>query len=125
MALHNLLGKAGEEAAVNYLREHGYRILDTNWHSGHKELDIVAEYNQWLIIVEVKTRSNNTYQDPWEAVTPVKMKRIVQSAHHYIKMHSIDRPVRFDILSLIPKDNSWEIEHFEDAFVAPLLITGK
>ena len=56
MAIHNDLGKNGEEAAALFLTEKGYHILHRNWRSGKKELDIVAEYQGELVIIEVKTR---------------------------------------------------------------------
>ena len=55
MAEHNELGKAGENAAVAYLEEHGYLIRHRNWRKGHFELDIVAAKENELVIVEVKT----------------------------------------------------------------------
>lgn len=54
MAEHNLLGKAGEDAAVDYLERHDYVIRHRNWRKGHFELDIVAAKNGELIIVESK-----------------------------------------------------------------------
>ncbi|MDD2560101.1 MAG: YraN family protein [Bacteroidales bacterium] len=120
MALHNELGKSGEAAAQDFLRQKGYQLLDCNWHSGHKELDIVALFENNLIVAEVKTRSDSQYEEPWQAVDNKKIRRIVQAAHHYIKMHQIDLPVRFDILSLLRLGELWEIEHFEDAFRAPM-----
>ena len=57
MAIHNDLGRRGEEAAVEYLREKGYSILARNWRNVHKELDIIAQEDDELVIVEVKTRS--------------------------------------------------------------------
>lgn len=121
MSRHNLLGMEGEDAACRYLQEKGYRIVERNWHSGHKELDIVALIGNCLVIVEVKTRSNEEYQEPWDAVTPVKMRRIAQAAHHYVCLKSIDLSVRFDIVSLVKNEDEWEIEHFEDAFPVPPL----
>ena len=56
MAIHNILGKAGEDAAAKYLEQNGYTIRDRNWRKNHLELDIVADKDKELIIVEVKTR---------------------------------------------------------------------
>ncbi len=120
MALHNELGKSGETAAQDFLRQKGYQILDCNWHSGHKELDIIALFENNLIVAEVKTRSGSEYEEPWQAVDHKKVRRIVQAAHHYIKLHQIDLPVRFDILSLLRRAEQWEIEHIQDAFRAPM-----
>lgn len=64
MAQHNRLGQAGEDQAVALLQEKGYEILARNWHSSHKELDIVARNRDWLVVVEVKTRSSEDYSSP-------------------------------------------------------------
>lgn len=120
MALHNLVGKDGEECARRYLEAKHYLIRDCNWHSGHRELDIVAEKDGWLVVVEVKTRTSVTYEEPWQAVNLSKIKKIVQAANHYVRRYSIDLPVRFDVLSLIKNRSGWQVEHFEDAFVPPL-----
>ena len=68
MAIHNILGKAGEDAAAKYLEQNGYTIRDRNWRKNHLELDIVADKDKELIIVEVKTRSNTDYIEPQDAV---------------------------------------------------------
>lgn len=54
MSAHNILGKAGEDAAAKYLEQNGYTIRDRNWRKNHLELDIVADKDKELIIVEVK-----------------------------------------------------------------------
>jgi len=118
MADHNQLGKAGEEIAKEYLRKKGYVILEQNWHSSHKELDIIAEYNGWLIVAEVKTRTGQTWEPPEFAVDKNKIRRIVNAAHHYVCLNNINRPVRFDVISVIVERDQWIIEHFEDAFLA-------
>ena len=71
MAQHNQLGKTGEERAAEYLISKGYIIRDINWRSGKMELDIVAYRDKTLVVVEVKTRKNNEFLRPEEAVTPV------------------------------------------------------
>lgn len=119
MATHNLLGIHGEQAAVGYLREKGYDIIEQNWHSSHKELDIIASDGEYLVVVEVKTRSSHQWEEPWQSVTPQKIRRIVSSANHYVRLKGIDLPVRFDILSIVCEGGEWQIEHIEDAFCAP------
>ena len=120
MASHNLLGKAGEEAAVHYLTTHGYLIRHRNWRSGHKELDIVAEKDRTTVIVEVKTRRNTDYGTPGTAVTPAKIRRIVASADAYLRRFGIEQPVRFDVIALTGTVPPFRIEHIEDAFFAPI-----
>jgi len=119
MADHNKLGIEGEKMAENYLIANGYTILERNWYSTHKELDLIASLDGWLIVVEVKTRTGYNYEPPENAVNQTKIRRIVQAAHHYICLNKIDNPVRFDVISLIFENGLWNLEHFEDAFLAP------
>ena len=120
MATHNELGKTGEEAAVHFLERKGYCILHRNWRSGKKELDIVAEYQGELIVIEVKTRRNDLYGNPETAVDTRKIRRIISSTDAYIKAYAIDLPVRFDIITLIGKSHPFQIEHIEGAFYPPI-----
>lgn len=120
MAEHNKLGSEGEKLAIDYLKSKGYRIRHTNWHSGHYELDIVAEDSDELVIIEVKTRSSRRYETPEQAVDDRKIKRLVFAADHYIKCFQINRSVRFDIISIIHNRLGDEVEHIEDAFYPPL-----
>lgn len=120
MAAHNELGKEGEEEAATYLESHGYTILHRNWRSGRFELDIVAEKNKELIVIEVKTRRNNEYGLPEEAVTPRKIRHIVSSTDSYLKRYAIDLPVRFDIITVVGTQPPFLIEHIEEAFFPPI-----
>lgn len=120
MAVHNKLGKAGEDAAVAYLENKGYTLRHRNWRKNHLELDIVAEKDHELIVVEVKTRTNDQYKAPQEAVDWQKIRRIVVAADAYIKHFGIDDPVRFDIVTVMGKTGDFHIEHIENAFYPPL-----
>ena len=120
MARHNELGNEGEEFAQAYLRRHGYEIKHVNWFIGKLELDIVAEKDGWLVVVEVKTRSSDYFEHPKEAITPRKIKNIVNAAHEYILKFDWHGETRFDIISVIPQGQTYKIEHIEDAFLAPL-----
>lgn len=120
MAKHNELGKEGEDEASAYLRDKGYTILHRNWHAGRKELDIVALKDKELIIVEVKTRRNEEFGNPEDAVTPRKIRNIVASADAYIKQFAIDLPVRFDIITVVGTRPPFAIEHIEEAFLPPV-----
>ena len=91
MAEHNELGNLGEERAQAYLREKGYTIRHTNWHNstpsgaaGKLELDIVAEKEGMLIVVEVKTRSTETFEHPAEAITKRKIRNIIKYSNRRI-----------------------------------------
>ena len=120
MAEHNELGDIGEERAQAYLRSKGYRILHTNWQCGKLELDIVDRKDDWLVVVEVKTRSTETFEHPQEAITPRKIRNIVSAAHEYILKFDWHGETRFDVISVIPRGQNFEIEHIEDAFLSPV-----
>ena len=120
MAQHNELGNIGEERAQAYLREKGYKIKHVNWFAGKFELDIVAEKDGWLVVVEVKTRSTDTFEHPQEAITPRKIRNIVSAAHEYILQFDWQGETRFDVISVIPQGQGYRIDHIEDAFLPPL-----
>lgn len=116
MAAHNVLGKAGEDAAVKYLERHDYLIRHRNWRKGHLELDIVAAKDNTLVIVEVKTRSSTEVQEPYEAVDGLKKHHIIRATDAYIKEYSLDCALRFDIITLVGDADHFQIEHIKDAF---------
>jgi putative endonuclease len=118
MAEHNLMGKAGEDAAAKYLEKHDYAIRHRNWHYHHLEIDMVAVKDNEIIFVEVKTRKNSDYGEPYEAVDDKKAKYLMRAADTYIKLYQLDNSIRFDILSLTSIDGmqDFEIKHIKEAF---------
>ena len=104
MAEHNELGKKGEDEAVAYLQDRGYTIIHRNWHSGKRELDIVAEKDR----------------EPEDAVTNQKIRSIVASTDAYLKKFQIDLPVRFDIITVVGTEPPYHIEHIKEAFFPPI-----
>ena len=117
MAEHNDFGKLGEELAVNYLIEKGYEILERNWRNIHKEIDLIARDGRDLVVVEGKTRQSDENGEPDLAVTRQKQTRLISAANAYLFQNSLDINTRFDIISIIMKDNSPVINHIEDAFL--------
>ncbi|MFH0867593.1 MAG: YraN family protein [Bacteroidota bacterium] len=121
MAKHNELGIIGEKAAREYLNGKGYLILDFNWRYLKDELDIIAEHANFIIVVEVKTRSSWQYGEPHEAVTPKKQKFIVRATEAYIQENEIEKEVRFDVISIVMTGNTvTDLTHIEDAFYATM-----
>lgn len=118
MAEHNEFGATCEDIAAEYLTREGYCILDRNWRSGHKELDIIASKDGTLVIVEVKARKSIRYGKPEDAVTPAKIRRIVLAADAYVRFRRLDMPIRFDIISVVKEKDC--VQHIEDAFRSPV-----
>ena len=116
MAEHNELGKFGEEQAVAYLQQNGYDILETNWTFQKAEIDIIAQKENTLAIVEVKTRSSIEFGLPQDFVKPKKIQLLVEAVNEYVISNDLDVEVRFDIISVYKEDGDYKIEHIEDAF---------
>ena len=116
MAEHNELGKLGEELAVEFLRKEGYRILETNWTFQKAEIDILAQKENILAVVEVKTRSSLDFGLPQDFVKPKKIQLLVKAVDAFVSERDLDIQVRFDIIAVHKEDKSFVIEHFIDAF---------
>jgi putative endonuclease len=119
MANHNDFGKKAEDLAVEFLRKNGYTILVRNFRFQKAEIDIIAERDHQIIIVEVKARSTDAFMLPQEAVTKTKIKSIVSAANHYMEEFDKHQEVRFDIITVLPDERkNLMIEHIIDAFEA-------
>ena len=124
MAEHNDLGKWGEDEAALYLEDEGYTIVERDWKIGRRDLDIIAfsPDGSILVIVEVKTRTDEEYQLPEEAVDPRKMRNLAIAANAYVKECNIDKELRFDIVSIVGCNRQVKsIQHLKDAF-NPMLV---
>lgn len=116
MAEHNELGKLGEELAVDFLHKNGYDILETNWVFQKAEIDIIAQKENILAIVEVKTRSTVDFGLPQDFVKPKKIQLLVKAVNEYVISNELDVEVRFDIIAIHKEGKNYKIEHIEDAF---------
>jgi putative endonuclease len=116
MAEHNDLGKLGEELAVDFLQQNGYDILETNWTFQKAEIDIIAQKENVLAIVEVKTRSSIEFGLPQDFVKPKKIQLLVKAVNEYVISNDLDVTVRFDIIAINKENGDFNIEHIEDAF---------
>ncbi|MBR1402034.1 MAG: YraN family protein [Prevotella sp.] len=118
MAAHNELGKWGEQQAVDYLERKGYRILARDWKDGHRDLDLVAMDGDTLVIVEVKTRRNNVFGEPEEAVDWRKIRSLSIAASRFVRLYRINSDIRFDIVSITGDDTGhFTVNHIVDAFL--------
>ncbi len=120
MAQHNIKGKQGEALASQYLKDKGYTILHENWRYRHLELDIVAQHEDTLVVIEVKTRSNDDLSQPTDAIDYKKIRYLLNATQAYINHNHIEYDVRFDVISIILNDEETNIEHIEDAFYPPI-----
>ncbi len=109
------VGKKGEHIAVEYLRNEGYEILETNYRFGHTEIDIVAKEGDELVFIEVKTRRSDEYGDPADAITEVKEERFRHAAEGYFYEHELeDQMCRFDFIGIKLDGTNIRIQHVKN-----------
>lgn len=110
------LGQFGENLATKHLHAKGFKIIDRNFRAGKLEIDIIAEHDEKLVIVEVKTRHTAEIGEPWKAVTKQKQRQLIKAANSYISARDVHSETRFDIVSIVHNSHRTSIEHIEDAF---------
>lgn len=116
MAKHNILGKQGEEMAVQFLKNLGYQIIEINWRAHKFEIDIIAQDKEELVFVEVKTRTTDFFGAPEEAVIHSKQKHLIEGADFYIQENEIDLECRFDVVAIVLNDSEQKVNHIKEAF---------
>lgn len=116
MANHNELGKKGEQLAVDFLIENNYSIIARNYRFDKAEVDIIAQIEDTLAIIEVKTRSTADFGNPQDFVKPKQIQRLVKAVDEYVVVNGLDVEVRFDIIAIVKEDKQFKIEHLKDAF---------
>lgn len=95
------LGQQGETLACRYLSRLGYRVLARNYRTKQGEIDIIAEEQNSLVFVEVKTRRGHQCGHPFEAVTPGKCRQISKAALHYLAETGREgQAARFDVVAI-------------------------
>lgn len=119
MAEHNDFGNQAEDLAVDFLEKKGYKIITRNFRFQKAEIDIIAEFEDQIIIVEVKARNTDVFLEPQEAVTKRKIKLIVKAADEFLRQRKETQESRFDIISVLPDETGkLIITHLENAFEA-------
>jgi putative endonuclease len=111
------IGHDGEQRALAFLKKRGFSILATNYRFRTGEIDIIARRNNLIAFIEVKTRLSTRYGYPEEAIDRRRAKRMIQTAKHFLVAKKLydKTDVRFDVLALLRKDDSFRIEYFENA----------
>ncbi len=94
-------GILGEKLARDFLKKRGYRIIETNYHCPHGEIDIVARKKDTLVFIEVRTKKSLEFGSPEESITPIKKERIRTTALHYLQTHDGVPPMwRIDMVAI-------------------------
>ncbi len=111
-------GIQGEDVAEALLKQQGYRIRYRNWRYKHLEIDIIAEEQNVLVFVEVKTRTHHAYGMPYEFVDAAKQAKLVRAANQYIAANQYGGEIRFDVVSILysKENNTYNTRLIRDAF---------
>ncbi len=109
------LGKKGENAACHYLESQDYSIVRKNFRCKSGEIDIIANNQNELVFIEVKTRCSKQYGEAREAVTEYKKKHIKKATEFYLHTNRLENClVRFDVIELYLKNETFYIQHIKN-----------
>ena len=116
-----ILGKKGDDIALNYLTEKGYELVARNYRfSRYGELDLVMKDGNYLVFIEVRTKKNKLYGSPLETIDYDKRRQIEKMAQLFLVKEKLSQDTfcRFDAIGIILSNNNEpEIEHIQDAFI--------
>lgn len=118
MGIRQDTGRAGEDQAVALLEAKGYVVLDRNYRFMRGEIDIVAFDDPFIVFVEVKKRTDDTFGRPEEHVKPAQKKKLYETAGFWLHERRMEGvPVRFDIVAILEKSGAEpELTHYKFAF---------
>lgn len=114
------VGKIGELEAENFLIKKGYQILQRNFRYQKAEVDLICQYQNIIIIVEVKLRSNNYLLRPFATVTNKKQKLLILAANAFVEQMNMNAEIRFDVIEIFKQQETLTLNHIVDAF-SPIL----
>lgn len=108
------LGNIGEQIAVEYLIKNKYQILKRNFYCRQGEIDIIAKDKEEIVFIEVKTRINNNFGEPAEAVNKIKQLHMYKSARYFLyKLNLLDMLIRFDVIEVLISNGRFNINHIK------------
>ena len=118
--MNNSSGPRGEQYAAEYLERNGWRIVARNYRSRFGEIDLIARNDRFLVFTEVKTREEASMENPLEAVTAAKQRRIAKTAELFLLEHPTELQPRFDVAAVeTQRGEPVGIRYLENAFFNP------
>ncbi len=118
MASRQSIGRWGEKLASEHLKRNGYEVLEANARTPHGEIDLVARHGEVIVFVEVKTRRNDGFGMPEEAITPQKREHLLNAAQAYLQLHpEVEGDWRVDVIAIrcLPGEAQPQITWYENA----------
>ncbi|MGD8732125.1 MAG: YraN family protein [Anaerolineales bacterium] len=111
------LGSWGEKEAVHYLESKGYMILERNFNVLEGEIDVIAEKEDCIHFVEVKTRSSNRCGSPEQSLDLKKQRRLLRAGFEYLDRHLIEGwGFQFDLIAIecTPSREVIRLTHYQN-----------
>ena len=106
-------GRLGEKLAKGFLKKRGYRILETNYRCPEGEIDIIAKHKDYLVFVEVRTKTSLKFGSPEESITTAKKRKLITTAYHYRQVHdNLPSSWRIDFVA-VRLDQKGTLSHIE------------
>jgi putative endonuclease len=113
-----VLGKKAEAITAEYFITNGFKILEKNYRFGKNEIDIIAEKEDLIVFIEVKSKNEYSDINPELLITAKKQKSIFLVANYYVEKNKLEkRRFRFDVVFIYFKSANYEIKHFPDALL--------
>lgn len=112
------LGGQGEKIALDYLQNKGYKLVTQNYHNYIGEIDLIMKVSETLVFVEVKTKTEHEYGNPFDMIDSRKQKKLVQCVRAYLQKYKLqENEVRIDAIAVVMDiwGNKLKIEHVENA----------
>ena len=110
-------GRAGEDYTAKWLENHGYSIVERNYHSRFGEIDIIAKDSQYILFVEVKTRESGSMVSGAEAVTKSKQRKLIMTAQMYLQESRYPLQPQFDVAAVTTVHGElMGLQYFANAF---------
>ena len=112
------VGARGEKLAADYLKKHGYKIIQKNFRCREGEIDIITQKGECLVFVEVRTKRNTAFGTPEESVTLSKREKLISLANAYLQSYDkLPLSWRIDVVAveLGPNNRVSRLEHIENA----------
>lgn len=123
------LGQKGEDVAAQWLKDHGWNVLDRRFRSGHRDIDIIATYfdrrlfEHIVVFVEVRTRTSELYGTAAESVQVSKQLEVRRAARDWFRINSmkgggsfVSASFRFDVIGVLMNGTTVHVDHYPDAF---------
>jgi putative endonuclease len=112
---HIKTGRSGEDVAVRFLEEKGYKIIERNRRKKRGEIDVIAEDNGEVVFVEVRAKTGGDFGTPEETVDSRKIQKLIRNAESYVYYQEEERPYRIDVVAVVfGKDKEVkEVRHYE------------